>query len=123
MTNYHNNIMMTLGPRFVVINRSSIGDEDWRGLQKLFDRTQKEIIEIYHEQTSAFLGNMICLKNAEGRTSIDISASAEAALEPAQRKRLNKQGELVVSDISTIEQIGGGSARCMIAENYLQLRE
>src|SRR5690625_6761683 len=102
MTNYHTNIMMALGPRFVVINRSSIGDEDWRVLQKLFDRTQKEIIEISHEQTSALLGNIICMKNAEGRTCIVMSDYAEAALVPAQRKILNKQGELVVADISAI---------------------
>lgn len=117
---YHTNIMMALGPRFVVINRSSIGDADWQILKDLFDKTQKEIIEISHDQTSAFLGNIICLKNAEDRPCIVMSGSAEAALEPSQRKRLNKHGQLIVCDISTIEQVGGGSARCMIAENYFR---
>src|SRR5690625_7247160 len=97
---YHTNIMMALGPRFVVINRSSIGDEDWRVLQKLFDRTQKEIIEISHEQKSAFLGNIICLTNVRGRTCIGMSIYAEAALERDPGKILNKTRAVV--ELATI---------------------
>jgi hypothetical protein len=37
------------------------------------------------------------------------------------RDRIKADGELISVCIPTIEKIGGGSARCMLAENYLPL--
>lgn len=119
---YHTNIMMAIGKGFVVINRSAVHMNDWSVLERFFIQTRKEIIDISHGQTRAFLGNIIYLKNAEGEPCIVMSASAEAALEEGQKEKLNKYGRKVVCDISTIETAGGGSARCMIAENYLRPR-
>jgi hypothetical protein len=36
-----------------------------------------------------------------------------------QKKILEKHGEIIYSNLDTIEDIGGGSARCMMCENYL----
>ena len=48
-----------------------------------------------------------------------MSASAFKGFTGPQRTKLEKHGDLVVCEINTIEHIGGGSARCMIAENFL----
>jgi len=34
---------------------------------------------------------------------------------------IEADGEIISVSIPTIEKIGGGSARCMLAENYLPL--
>jgi hypothetical protein len=38
------------------------------------------------------------------------------SLEPRTRRALERYGQLVTADVSTIERIGGGSVRCMLAE-------
>lgn len=119
---YHTNIMMAIGKGCVVINRSAVHPSDWPVLERFFMHTRKEIIDISHGQMRAFLGNIIFLKNAVGDFCIVMSTSAEAALEEDQKKKLNTYGRMVVCDISTIEAVGGGSARCMIAENHLHPR-
>lgn len=119
---YHTNVMMAVGSGFVVINRAAIPEEDWQILRYYFTQTRKEIIEITHDQMSAFLGNLIYIHDRNGHPCIVLSSDAEAVLRPDQRRSLEKYGRLVHSDLSVIEQAGGGSARCMIAENYLLMR-
>ena len=40
-------------------------------------------------------------------------------LDGGQRQALERHGELLVVGIPTIERLGGGSARCLMAENFL----
>jgi hypothetical protein len=47
---------------------------------------------------------------------IALSAAAFRALAAPTRRALERHGALVTADIATIEQIGGGSVRCMLAE-------
>ncbi|MND08435.1 hypothetical protein D3C83_310320 [compost metagenome] len=48
-----------------------------------------------------------------------ISASAFGSLYSVQIETIEKYARIVTSDVGTIEAIGGGSVRCMIAENFL----
>ena len=52
-----------------------------------------------------------------------MSTSAKASFTPAQLNVLEKHGEIISSDLTTIETYGGGSARCMMAEVFLPLQE
>ena len=47
-----------------------------------------------------------------------MSQRALDALTEEHRKELESSYRIVASDISTIEKIGGGSARCMVAELF-----
>ena len=49
---------------------------------------------------------------------IVMSQSSFESLNKSQLKKLEKFGEIVFSDLSTIENYGGGSARCMMAELF-----
>ena len=54
---------------------------------------------------------------------IALSAAARAALRPDQVRELETLGgQLVDVPIPTIEAVGGGSVRCMIAEIHLPRR-
>jgi len=66
-----------------------------------------------------FAGNMLEVKNKDGEILIVMSRSAFNALDKQQKTKLQKYGKLLYTDISTIEQVGGGSARCMMAEVHL----
>ena len=47
-----------------------------------------------------------------------MSKTAHDAFTKENREILSKYGELVVAEIPTLEQVGGGSARCMLAEVF-----
>ena len=84
-----------------------------------FLKTGKEIIDISFPQMGNFAGNMLALKNKTGIDLLALSQSAYDSLSDSQRDSLETYCTIIPLAISTIETIGGGSARCMIAENFL----
>jgi hypothetical protein len=120
---YHTNVMMCMGDEFVVICLDAVTDFNEKSLLLAsFEQSNKQVIEISQEQLNEFAGNMLELMNDKGERLLIMSARALASLEPEQVKSLEKYCKIVSSKLDTIETIGGGSARCMIAEVYLPLR-
>lgn len=118
---YHTNVVMSVGTSFVVINASSIEDLAERNklLQELDSR---QIIEITNEQMSNFAGNMLEVTNTKGEPYILLSATALKSLNSKQVKALESYASLLPFSIPTIEKVGGGSIRCMVAEMFLPKR-
>jgi hypothetical protein len=82
------------------------------------EETGKKIIELSANQIANFAGNAIELHNKTGQKLLVLSTRAAQVLTEDQRKRLNRYARLVPLDLPTIE-LGGGSARCMIATIHL----
>lgn len=117
---YHTNVMMTMGEKFVLICLESIkNEEEKQALVKMFKQTAKEIIDINYDQMESFAGNMIQLKNSVEDRFVIMSRQARKALNNEQISKIQKHGRIISPDIITIENTGGGSARCMIAEDFL----
>jgi hypothetical protein len=117
---YHTNVMMALGSNFAVICLDSIMDITEKELViKSLKDTGKEIVDISFYQMNHFAGNMLEVSNNTGDTLIVMSLSAYQSLSYEQKTVLSSFGKLVYADIHTIENNGGGSARCMIAEVHL----
>ncbi len=116
---YHTNVLMALGKDFVVCCLQAIEDDDRQFVIDSFYKTEKEIIDISFEQMEHFAGNMLELKNSEGKRYLILSETAFNSLNQAQISTLNSHTTLLTVAIPTIEEIGGGSARCMIAEIFL----
>ncbi|HEX7366601.1 MAG TPA: arginine deiminase-related protein, partial [Pelobium sp.] len=118
---YHTNVMMCVASKFVVICLESIPDLTERAtLVDSFKNTNKQIIEISFEQMNNFAGNMLEVKNTLGQTFLVMSQSAKECLNSEQTFLINKYAQILSSPIPTIEKIGGGSARCMMAEIFLE---
>jgi len=116
---YHTNVMMCLGEHFVVICMESIDDQQEREkLMKYFAETGKEVIEITEEQKENFAGNMLQVKKNEGERFVGMSSAAFHSLSDEQQAQIVQHGEIIHSDLSMIEKLGGGSARCMMAEVF-----
>jgi hypothetical protein len=62
---------------------------------------------------------MLALENTRGETLLVMSERAFSSLRPAQLERLERHARPVTSAIPTIEDYGGGSVRCMLAEVFL----
>lgn len=117
---YHTNVMMCIGSRFAVICLDSIQeDSEKQAVITSLQHTQKELVSITIEQMNRFTGNMLEVQNKEGKSLLIMSQSARQSLNNEQVKILEQYAEIVSADLSTIETIGGGSARCMLAEVHL----
>ncbi|MGV8879037.1 MAG: citrulline utilization hydrolase CtlX [Sphingobacteriaceae bacterium] len=118
---YHTNVMMSMGDRFAVICMEAIPDVGEKEiLTSSMRKYGKEIVEISYDQMNAFAGNMLQLKNKKGENLLIMSATASMSLNQAQILILEKYSKICSIDVSTIENNGGGSVRCMIAEVYLR---
>ncbi len=117
---YHTNVMMAVTQRHVVICLDSIDDkEERKHVEKRIRKSGKEVIAISEAQVEQFAGNMLQVQGAGGKPVTVMSRSAYDSLTEEQCSLLQKEGELLYSDLSTIEACGGGSARCMMAEVFL----
>ncbi len=117
---YHTNVLMCIGTGFVVICLDSITDHAERTtLLNSFSNTCKNVINISFDQMNCFAGNMLEVENAAGEKLSIMSQQAFQSLNPGQVQQLERYAKIVYADISTIETIGGGSARCMLAEVHL----
>ena len=117
---YHTNVMMCIGNTFTTICTDVIRDkQQLKQVQESLEESGREIIHISLSQLQHFAGNMLELASQAGRRLIVMSEQAYQTLTPEQIKQFEKHGQIVFSPLSTIETVGGGSARCMIAEIYL----
>jgi hypothetical protein len=117
---YHTNVIMCLGEDFAVICLDCIDDKaECKNVLKNLKDDGKEVIVITEEQVVQFAGNMLHVKNKEGKRFVVMSNAAYQSLTKEQLQKLEKHGELLYSSLDTIEACGGGSARCMMAEVFL----
>jgi len=117
---YHTNVLMCMGNQFVVICLDSIPNEQERQmLLDSFAQTNKEVIEISQDQLNHFAGNMLQVFDITEKPHLIMSEQAYKSLHTAQLKSLEKYNPLLPISIPTIEALGGGSTRCMMAEIYL----
>ena len=120
---YHTNVMMSIGESFALYCADVIQDQNEREMvRSKLEELGKEIILITVEQMNSFAGNILQFKNKKNQKCIAISKSAFDSLDEVQVKLLSKHGALLVVSIPTIESVGGGSIRCMMAEVFLPLR-
>ena len=116
---YHTNVLMCMGNQFVVICLESIPNElEKQMLLESFLQTNKEVITISQDQLNHFAGNMLQVFDMHEKPHLIMSEQAHASLHPAQIKSLEKYNPILPISIPTIEALGGGSTRCMMAEIY-----
>jgi len=118
---YHTNVMMCVADRYVVICLESIPDQkEQKMVQDTIRKSGKELIVISFEQMNCFAGNMLQVNNSRGEKLLILSTQAYSALQPDQVKKLEQYNRILHSPLTTIETNGGGSARCMMAEVFLE---
>ncbi len=119
---YHTNVVMAVGGRFAVVCGAAIIDPKQRGA--VFTRLSDSghvIVDITLAQMAQFAGNVLELTTPKS-TLIALSSTALYSFDPAQRRVLEELAQLVPVPVPTIEHIGGGGVRCMLAEIHLPKR-
>jgi hypothetical protein len=113
---YHTNVVLSLGRRFAALCTDAIADtaERRRVISRL-EASGREIVALSRAELGGFACNLLELAGASGPV-IAMSATALRTLAAPTRSALERYGRVVTADIATIERLGGGSVRCMLAE-------
>lgn len=120
---YHTNVAMAIGTRFAVVCGEAIVQASHR--DAVFNKLRAaghDIVDITRRQMLQFAGNLLELAPAGGPV-IALSTTAWHSLGSAQRRTLESHANPVPVAIPTIERIGGGGVRCMLAEVHLPKRQ
>ncbi|MDZ4794707.1 MAG: arginine deiminase-related protein [Bacteroidota bacterium] len=125
---YHTNVVMALGESFCVLCEDAI-EEEWEliAVRQLLESTNHSIIAITREQMHCFAGNMLEVKSTPssgsgGENFLVLSQTAFNSLRKEQKQMLEAYATLLPIAVPTIEEVEGGSVRCMMAEVFLERR-
>ena len=120
---YHTNVLLAIGERFAVICAAAIQMADRERTLRRLAATGRTVVDIGYDGLEAFAGNMLELRAADGTGVLAMSAQARDGLSASQFDALvSCVDRIVVAPVGRIEQAGGGSVRCMLAEVFLPLR-
>ena len=121
---YHTNVMMCVGDEYAVICLSTLDDKaEKKNVVDHLKKSGKEIIDITEEQMHKFAGNMLQVGGMGASKYLVMSQTAVESLTQEQIAQIEKFNPILTVDIHTIETLGGGSARCMMAEVFLPKQE
>jgi hypothetical protein len=121
---YHTNVLMCVGARMVVIGTEAVAPGDRARTLDRLRAGRREVVELGHDEIERFAGNMLELATwdeALGDSQVLVmSESARQGLRPDNFARLSAATDTVLAvPVPTIERLGGGSVRCMLAEVFL----
>lgn len=113
---YHTNVVISIGSKWMVACLDAITDKE--AVQSWCDENQMTLIEINMDQMNDFGANILEVEGKNDPLGV-FSETAWNAYDAQQKRALEKFLEPLIVSIPTIETIGGGSARCMMAEIFL----
>ncbi len=117
---YHTNVMLAIGRKFAVICADAIPARQRDPLLERLGAGGRQVESIDATQMAQFAGNMLELRTRAGGAVLAVSRRGLESLAPAARERLAACVDRVVAvPVPTIEDAGGGSVRCMLAEVFL----
>ena len=120
---YHTNVCLWIGSQVAVVAAEAIAAADREAVLASLAGTGREVIRIGHTELAGFAGNMLELgtwDEALGDSRVLVmSESARRVLQPQMFAQLSGCVDTVLSvPVPTIERLGGGSVRCMLAEVF-----
>lgn len=121
---YHTNVLMCVGEKAAIIGSEAIVPADRARVIERLRATGREIVEVGLSEVEHFAGNMLELGTWDEALGdyrvLVMSETARHSLSGEAFARLSAcTDEVLAVPIPTIERLGGGSVRCMLAEVFL----
>lgn len=114
---YHTNVIMSIGENFAVLCREAVASkEKCEEIESRLRASGKRVVNISYSQMLRFAGNVLEVKNLLGKPCLLMSDTAKASLSHEQLDAIAGQDKVIAAHIPHIEEVGGGSVRCMLAE-------
>jgi hypothetical protein len=119
---YHTNVLLWIGDYIAAAGLAWVHAEQRKALAERLHQPGRELLELTNSQLRRFAGNMLEVKVGMQRHLV-MSATAAESLHLEQLRSLAAAGtEPLAAPIPLIEELGGGSVRCMLAEVPLASR-
>ncbi len=115
--------LMAIGTGFAVVCGEAITQPQHR--EAVFDQAAggRPRHHRHHPRSDARVRRQTCWNwRRPGGRIIALSTTAWRSLGSAQRRTLESHADMLPVEIPTIERIGGGGVRCMLAEMHLPKR-
>ena len=117
---YHTNVALAIGSRCAVVCADAVPEPERGALLEQLAAGGRCVETIGIAQMMNFAGNVLELRNRAGASVLAMSQRAFDSLAPTARERLAAcVDRIVTAPVTTIEDLGGGSVRCMLAEVFL----
>jgi hypothetical protein len=121
---YHTNVLLCVGERVAVVGSGAIAQKDRDRVVERLKAGGREVIEIGLPEIEAFAGNLLELASWDEALGdcrvLVMSSTARGAFAPETFARLSGCTDTVLAvPLPTIETLGGGGVRCMLAEVFL----
>lgn len=114
---YHTNVLLWIGAQAAGVGLDWIAVQDRERVFKQLQASGRTVLQLPQDNLQRFAGNMLELRSAAGNCVMVLSAQAAQAFSPALYQQLQDCTDtLCVVPVPLIEQLGGGSVRCMLAE-------
>ena len=121
---YHTNVMRCVAQDYAVVCLECITDlTERKAVMDSLKKTNKAIVELSLGQVDHFAGNMLEAKNKANESFLIMSSKAYKAMNQSQIAQIQQYSQIIHAPLTTIENYGGGSARCMLAEIFLTRQE
>ena len=111
---------MGVGTTWAVLCSEAIVDSAERAaVVRELEAGGRDVVHISRAQMGEFCGYVLELRDGRGLPVIAMSSRAAAAFDAAQTAALRRHvAGFVHAPIDTIERVGGGGVRCMLAELF-----
>ncbi len=117
---YHTNVLLSIGRRNVIVCAESVPAAQRAALLERLCAGGRRVLEVSRGQMAEFACNVLEFEANDGAAVLAMSARAHDSLGPRALDSLRESVQRIVAvPIPTIEQRGGGSVRCMLAEVFL----
>lgn len=117
---YHTNVMLSIGTGYALVCAAAVPVQQREALLERLSAGGRQVVSIDPVQMAEFAGNVLELRGAGGARVLAGSCRAIDSLSPPQRDALAAcVDKIVAAPVPTIERLGGGSVRCMLAEIFL----
>ncbi len=121
---YHTNVLMCVGEKVAIVGTEAIVAADRGPIVERLRASGREVVEFGYGEMERFAGNMLELGTWDEALGdyrvLVMSETARHALSADAFARLSAcTDEVLAVPIPTIERLGGGSVRCMLAEVFL----
>lgn len=116
---YHTNVMMYIGHGIAGVCLESIVNASERGaVESSLRDSALCTIDLSRRQVAEFAGNALSVSNDDGERLLVMSSRAWSSYTPAQKAVVESHCRVLHADLSVFEDVGGGSARCLIGELF-----
>lgn len=117
---FSTSLVLSIAENYAIVCLEAIVNADERDfVEKVLLDGGKELVNITPEQVTSFAGSVVQLESKKGKKYLLISDQAYKSLDENQIKILKSYNDMLIVNISLMEQVGGAGISSIVAGIFL----